>query len=61
MSPIVLYGCVNWSHSVREKHSLRVFEYKLLMRICGHKKEEVRERWRKLNHTGSTTTRRAYE
>jgi hypothetical protein len=38
-----------------------VFEYKMLMRIYGHKKDEVREGWRRLNYTGSTTTGTAYE
>jgi hypothetical protein len=33
----------------------------MLMRICGHKKVEIREGWRKLNYTGSTTTGMEYE
>jgi hypothetical protein len=38
--PIVLYGCETWSLTVREDHRLRVFENRVLRRICGPKREE---------------------
>jgi hypothetical protein len=43
--PVVLYGCESWSLTLREKHRLRMFENRLLMRIFGPKRDEVtRER-----------------
>ena len=46
--PVVVYGCETWSLTLREECRLRVFETNLL-RIFGCKKNEVTERWRKLN------------
>ena len=46
--PVVVYGCETWSLTLREVRRLRVFETNLL-RIFGCKKNEVTERWRKLN------------
>jgi len=34
--------------TLREEHSLRVFENRMLRRIFGHKRGEVRGEWRKL-------------
>jgi hypothetical protein len=31
-SPVVLYGCENWSLTSREEHRLRVFENRVLRR-----------------------------
>jgi hypothetical protein len=31
--PVVLYGCENWSLTLREEHRLRVFENRVLRRI----------------------------
>jgi hypothetical protein len=42
----VLYGCKTWSVTI--EHKLRVFQNRVLMRIFGPKKEEVRGGWRKL-------------
>ena len=42
----VLYGCENWSLTLREECRLRVFENKVLRRIFGPKKVEVTEEWR---------------
>jgi hypothetical protein len=39
--PMALYGCENWSLSLREEHRLRVFENKVLRRICGLKRDEL--------------------
>ena len=38
--PVVLYGCENWSLTLREKRKLRVFENRVLRRILGPKREE---------------------
>ena len=39
--PVVLYGCENWSLTLREECRLRVFENKVLRRIFGPKRDEV--------------------
>jgi hypothetical protein len=39
--PVVLYGCETWSLTLREKHTLRVFENRVLRRIFGPKGYEV--------------------
>jgi hypothetical protein len=41
--PVVLYGCEPWSQALREKHSLRVFENRLLRRIFIPKRDEVQK------------------
>jgi hypothetical protein len=46
--PVVLYGCETWSLTLREEHSLRVFENRVLRRIFGPKRDEVTGEWRKL-------------
>jgi hypothetical protein len=33
--PVVLYGCQNWSLTLREEHRLRVFKNRMLRRIFG--------------------------
>ena len=37
-SPVVLCGCETWSHTLREEHSLRVFENSVLFLL---RKKEV--------------------
>jgi len=37
----VLYGCETWSLTVREESRLRFFEYRVLRRIFGPKRDEV--------------------
>jgi hypothetical protein len=37
---IVLCGCETWCLTLREEHRLRVFEKRVLTRICGPKREE---------------------
>jgi hypothetical protein len=37
--PDVLYGCETWSLTLREDHSLRVFENRVQRRIFGPKRE----------------------
>jgi hypothetical protein len=48
--PVVLYGCETWSLTLREEHSLRVFENKVLRKIFGPKKDEVAGEWRRLHN-----------
>jgi hypothetical protein len=38
-----------WSLALREEHRLRVFENRVLRRIFGPKRDEVRGEWRKLH------------
>jgi hypothetical protein len=49
MLPVVLYGCATWSLTLREECRLRVFENKVLRRIFGPKKDEVRGESRRLH------------
>ena len=42
--PVVLYGCENWSLT------LRVFENRVLRRIFGPKRDGVTGEWRKLHN-----------
>jgi len=37
--PIVLYGCENWSLTLREEHRLCVFEHRVLRGIFGPKRD----------------------
>jgi hypothetical protein len=48
--PLVLYGCETWSLTLREEHRLRVFENRVLRRIFGPKRVEVKGEWRKLHN-----------
>jgi hypothetical protein len=48
--PVVLYGHEAWSLTLREEHRLRVFENRVLRRIFGPKKDEVKGQWRKLHN-----------
>jgi len=48
--PVVLYGCETWSLTLREESRLRVFENRVLRRIFGSEKDEVRGEWRKLHN-----------
>ena len=48
--PVALYGCETWSLALREERSLRVFENRVLRRIFGPKRDEVKEVWRKLHN-----------
>ena len=40
--PVVLYGCETWSLALREERRLRVFENRVLRRIFGPKRDEVK-------------------
>jgi hypothetical protein len=47
---VVQYGCESLSLTLREEHKLRVFENRVLRRIFGPKKDEVKGDWRKLQN-----------
>jgi len=40
MLPVFLYGCESWSLTLREGHTLRVFENRVPRRIFGPKRDE---------------------
>jgi hypothetical protein len=48
--PFVLYGRETWSLTFRGDHRLRVFENRVLRRICGPNMDEVTGEWRKLQN-----------
>jgi hypothetical protein len=45
-----LYGCETWSLTLREEHTLRVSENRVLRRIFGPKREEVAGGWKRLHN-----------
>jgi hypothetical protein len=50
--PVVLYGCVTWSLTLREEHRIRVSKNRVLSRIFGPKRDEVTGERRKLHNEG---------
>jgi len=48
--PVVLYGCENWSLTLREERKLRVFENTVLRRIFGPTRNGVTGEWIKLHN-----------
>jgi hypothetical protein len=44
---MVLYGCENWSLTLREEHRLRVLENRVLRKMFGPKRDELIGGWRK--------------
>ena len=42
---VVSCGCETWSLTMREEGRLRVFEFRVLRRIFGHKRDEVTGEW----------------
>jgi hypothetical protein len=48
--PVVLYGCETWSVTLREEHRLRAFENRVLRRMFGPKRDEVKGEWRKMHN-----------
>ena len=44
--PVVLYGCETWSLTMREEHTLRVSDKRVLRRIFEPKRDEVTGEWR---------------
>jgi hypothetical protein len=47
---VVLYGCENWSLTLREKRRLRVFKNRVLRRVFEPRRDEVIGEWRKLHN-----------
>jgi len=45
-----LYGCKNWSLTLREERRSRLFENRVLRRIFGRKRDEVTREWRRLHN-----------
>jgi hypothetical protein len=48
--PVVLYGCETWFLTLRQERGLGVFGNRVLKRIFGPKRDEVRGEWRKLQN-----------
>jgi hypothetical protein len=48
--PVVLYGCENWSLTLREERRLRVFENRVLRTVFGPKRDGVTGEWRKIHN-----------
>ena len=48
--PVVLCGCETWSFTLRGERKLGVFEYRVLRRIFGSKRDEVTGEWRRLHN-----------
>jgi hypothetical protein len=48
--PVIMCRYVTWSVVLREEHRLRVYENRVLSRICGPKREEVTGDWRRLHN-----------
>ena len=46
---VVLCGCETWSVILRERHRLKVFEKRVLRKICKLKRDETKGEWRKLH------------
>jgi hypothetical protein len=46
----VLYGCENWSPTLREQHRLKVFENRVPRKIFGPNRDKVMGEWRKLHN-----------
>jgi hypothetical protein len=44
-----LYGCENWTFTLREERRLRIFENRTLRRIFGLVRDEVTWEWRTLH------------
>jgi hypothetical protein len=47
---MLLYGCETWSLTLREEHSLRLFENRVLRKIFEPKRDVVTGEWRKLHN-----------
>jgi hypothetical protein len=50
--PVILYGCKTCSLKFRREHALMEFENRVLRRISGPKRYEIRRGWRKLHNEG---------
>ena len=41
--PVALFGCENRSLTLKKEHRLRVYENRVLRRVCVLKREDVKE------------------
>jgi hypothetical protein len=48
--PVVLYGCEIWILTLREEHRLKLCEIKVLRKIFGLRRDELRRGWRKVHN-----------
>ena len=48
--PVILYVCETWLLTLREECRLRVLENRVLRRLFGPKRDEVKGKWRKLHN-----------
>ena len=48
--PVVLYGCENWSFTLRDERGLLVFDNAVLRRIFWPSRDEVTGEWRRLRN-----------
>jgi len=48
--PAVLNGCETWSVTLKEEHSLRVFENRVMGEISASKRESVTGNWRRMQN-----------
>jgi hypothetical protein len=48
--PVVLYGCETWSLTLRKERRLRVFENRVLRKVCGPKRDEGTGEWTTLRN-----------
>jgi hypothetical protein len=48
--PVVLYACEIWFLTLRDEHRLRVLENRVLRRIFGQNRAEVKGGWRTLHN-----------
>ena len=46
----IVYGCETWSLTLRDEHTLRVFEDRVLRKIFRNKRDEVAGEYRRLHH-----------
>jgi hypothetical protein len=49
LRPVILCGYETWSLTLREEYRLSVFENRVLWRIFGPKRDDVREEWRRIH------------
>jgi hypothetical protein len=48
--PVVLYGCGNWSLTLKEEECLRVFKNSVLRKILGPRMDKGTGEWRRLHN-----------
>jgi hypothetical protein len=46
----VLYGCETWSLTLREKQRLMVFQYRVMRKAFGPRKDDIPAGWKRLHN-----------